>query len=208
MKLLVERNDFKYDFDQVQKSKEENNGKLIVKGIIQRANTINQNGRIYPRDVLLREVNNYMTLVKERKAMGELDHTDEPIVNLKNVSHIISEMWLDGDVVYGAAEILPTPAGNILRSLIESNVTVGISSRALGSVHSNGQADIVQDDLHFICWDFVSEPSTPGAYMMKEAKEVDPRLLKQIYSREYRVDRVANDLLKLNEIIKAGSKTK
>lgn len=208
MKLLVERTDFKYNFEDIQKSKDENNGRLVVKGIIQRANTVNQNGRIYPREVLLREINNYMALVKERKAMGELDHTDEPIVNLKNVSHIISDMWLEGDVVYGAAEILPTPSGNILKSLIESNITVGISSRALGSVHHNGQADIVQDDLHFICWDFVSEPSTPGAYMMKEAKEVDPKLLKQIYSREYRVDRVANDLLKLDEIIKTGNKAK
>lgn len=199
MKLLVERNDFKYDFDEVQKSKDENNGRLIVKGIIQRSNTINQNGRIYPREVLMREINNYQTLVKERKAMGELDHDDSPIVNLKNVSHIINDIWTEGDVVYGKVEILPTPSGNILRSLIESNVTVGISSRALGSVHNNGQADIVQEDLHFICWDFVSEPSTPGAYMMKEARDVDPRILKQIYSRDYRLDRLANDILKLQE---------
>jgi len=202
MKLLVERNDFKYDFDEVQKSKDENNGRLVVKGIIQRSDTINQNGRIYPREVLMREINNYMSLVKERKAMGELDHDDSPIVNLKNVSHIINDIWTEGDVVYGKVEILPTPSGNILKSLIESNVTVGISSRALGSVHHNGQADIVQEDLHFICWDFVSEPSTPGAYMMKEARDVDPRILKQIYSREYRLDRLANDILKLHDVSK------
>ena len=195
MKLLVESTDFKYDFDQVKKSKEENEGKLIVKGIIQRANAINQNGRIYPKEILLREVNNYLTLVKERKAMGELDHDDSPIVNLKNVSHIINDIWIDGDAIYGSVEVLPTPSGQILRSLIESNVTVGISSRALGSVHNNGQADIVQDDLHFICWDMVSEPSTNGAYMMKEAREVDPRLINQIYSREYRIDRVLRDII-------------
>ncbi len=202
MKLLIETTDFKFDPEQIKKSKEENNGKLIVKGIIQRANALNQNGRIYPRDILMREVEKYMTLVKERKAMGELDHDDSAVVNLKNVSHILSEIWIEGDTVYGAAEILPTPSGNILRSLIESNVTVGISSRALGSVQGNGNADIVQDDLHFICWDFVSEPSTVGAYMMKEAKEVDPRLLKKIYSRDYRIDRISSDILDLDAKIR------
>jgi len=198
MKLLVERNDFKFDIDEVQKSKDENNGKLIVKGIIQRSNTINENGRIYPKDVLMREIQNYMTLVKDRKAMGELDHDDSPIVNLKNVSHIINDIWTEGDIIYGKVEILATPSGNILKSLIEASVTVGISSRALGSVTNNGQADIVQDDLHFICWDFVSNPSTTGAYMFKEAKEIDPKLLKQIYSRDYRLDRLSNDLIRLD----------
>ncbi len=202
MKLLVETTDFKYDMEQINKSKEENNGKLIVKGVIQRANALNQNGRIYPKEILHREINNYMTLVKERKSMGELDHDDSAVVNLKNVSHVMSDMWIEGDTVYGAAEILPTPSGNILRSLIESNVTVGISSRALGSVQNNGKADVVQDDLHFICWDFVSEPSTVGAYMMKEAKEVDPRVVKQIYSREYRISRISNDILNLDQAIR------
>jgi len=202
MKLLIERTDFKLDQDQVTKSKEENNGKLIVKGIIQRCNAINQNGRIYPREILLREINNYMTLVKERKATGELDHDDSAIVNLKNVSHIITNIWNDGDDIYGEVEVLPTPSGNILKSLIESNVTVGISSRALGSVQHNGHADIVQDDLHFVCWDFVSEPSTHGAYMMKEAREVDPRVLKQVYTRDYRLSRISNQLINLDEKIR------
>jgi hypothetical protein len=131
----------------------------------------------------------------ERRALGELDHADDPVVNLKNVSHLITDIWADNEVVYGKIEILPTPMGNIARNLIESNVKIGISSRALGSVRSRGDADIVQDDLHLICWDLVSEPSTPNAYLMKEAREVDPRILNKIFSKTDRVDRIVNDIL-------------
>ena len=168
---------------------------MIVKGVIQRADTLNQNGRIYPKDILFKELENYKKFVSERRAVGELDHADDPVVNLKNVSHLITDIWTDGSVVYGKIEILPTPMGNIARSLIESNVKVGISSRALGSVRSRGDADVVQDDLHLICWDLVSEPSTPGAFMMREAKEVDPRILDKIFSKTDRINRIANDIL-------------
>jgi hypothetical protein len=126
---------------------------------------------------------------------GEEITSKHPVVNLKNVSHLITDIWADDEVIFGKIEILPTPMGNIARNLIESNVKVGISSRALGSVRSRGDADIVQDDLHLICWDLVSEPSTPGAYMMREAKEVDPRILNKIFSKSDRLDRIANDIL-------------
>lgn len=199
MKLLKELNDFKYSRDDI--IVEENNGKKVfkLKGVIQRAESTNQNGRVYPKNILEREIENYMKLVRERKAMGELDHADDPVVNLKNVSHLMTNIWFEGNDVYGEVEVLPTPSGNILRSLIEADVTVGISSRALGSVLNESGNDVVQDDLHFICWDFVSDPSTHGAYMLREAKEVSDAMIKKIFSREDRVYRATNDLLKLIE---------
>jgi hypothetical protein len=193
MKFLKEFTEFEYEV--IKEEKVNGSTNLIVKGVIQRADTLNQNGRIYPKDILFKELENYKKFVSERRAVGELDHADDPVVNLKNVSHLITDIWTDGSVVYGKIEILPTPMGNIARNLIESNVKVGISSRALGSVRSRGDADIVQDDLHLICWDLVSEPSTPGAYMMREAKEVDPRILNKIFSKSDRLDRIANDIL-------------
>lgn len=194
MKLLKEFKEFNYEIIK-EDAVDGRPGKLFVKGVIQRADTLNQNGRIYPKDILFKEVENYRKVVQERRAMGELDHADDPVVNLKNVSHLITDIWADDEVIFGKIEILPTPMGNIARNLIESNVKIGISSRALGSVRSRGDADVVQDDLHLICWDLVSEPSTPGAYMMREAKEVDPRILNKIFSKSDRVDRIANDIL-------------
>ena len=193
MKFLKEFTEFEYEV--INEEKVNGSTNLIVKGVIQRADTLNQNGRIYPKDILFKELENYKKFVSERRAVGELDHADDPVVNLKNVSHLITDIWTDGSVVYGKIEILPTPMGNIARSLIESNVKVGISSRALGSVRSRGDADVVQDDLHLICWDLVSEPSTPGAFMMREAKEVDPRILDKIFSKTDRINRIANDIL-------------
>jgi hypothetical protein len=194
MKFLKEYKEFNYEIIKEEVG-EGRPSKLFVKGIIQRADTLNQNGRIYPRDILFKEVESYRKVVQERRAMGELDHADDPVVNLKNVSHLITDIWADDEVVYGKIEILPTPMGNIARNLIESNVKIGISSRALGSVRSRGDADIVQDDLHLICWDLVSEPSTPNAYLMKEAKDVDPRILNKIFSKNDRIGRILNDIL-------------
>lgn len=200
MKLLKEWENFSATKEQIKESIEKNDGVLKLRGVIQRADVQNQNGRVYPREILERELENYNKLVKERRAHGELDHADDPVVNLQKISHIITEIEMDEDgTVYGEVEVLNTPMGNILRSLIESQVTVGISSRALGSVTHDGRADVVGDDLHFICWDFVSEPSTPGAFMFKEAKEVDPRVVDQIFSREDRIDRLANELLALDK---------
>jgi len=196
MKLLKEFKEFEYEVIKEEAIPGDGRlGKLFVKGVLQRADTLNQNGRIYPKAILFSQVDNYKKIVQERRATGELDHADDPVVNLKNVSHLITDIWTEGLVVYGKIEILPTPMGNIARALIESNVKIGISSRALGSVRSSGEADVVEDDLHLICWDLVSEPSTPGAFMMREAKEVDPRILNRIFSKSDRIDRVANEIL-------------
>lgn len=143
------------------------NAPLVVKGILQKANERNQNGRSYPRAILEREVENYKkNFVNERRAVGELDHPNTSVVELKNVSHNITEVHWEGDSVVGTVEILTTPAGNILRELIKSNIRLGISSRGLGSVKENRDGGVtVGDDFELVAWDFVSNPSTRGAFM-------------------------------------------
>ena len=148
-------------------------GNPLVEGILATAEVKNGNGRYYSRDLWNREIDKYKELVKENRAMGELDHHDSQVVNLKNVSHNIKDMWWDGDNVIGKIEILPTPSGNILKALIESGITCGVSSRGMGSLEQNGDLMEVQDDFELLCWDFVSTPSNPGSYMktIKEGKE-------------------------------------
>ena len=106
-----------------------------------------------------------MTLVKERRACGELDHPDSQVINLKNVSHNIAKIWWDGDNIMGVIEILPTPSGNILKELIGAGIKVGVSSRGMGSLKQVGEVLEVQDDFELLCWDFVSTPSNPNSFM-------------------------------------------
>jgi len=140
---------------------------LVVEGVIQRAEAKNQNGRIYPKNILAREVEKYIKgPVAENRALGELDHPESMVINLKNVSHNIKQLWWDGDDLMGKVEILPTPSGNILKELFLNKITVGISSRGMGSVQPLGEGTVeVQDDFELLCWDFVSTPSTYGAFM-------------------------------------------
>ena len=164
--LLVEHIPFKVDRLLVEQSIKENRP-LVVKGILQKAGTKNQNGRIYERKILDREVQKYIEgPVKENRALGELDHPDSSVINLNKVSHNIKKVWWDGDTVMGEVEILSTPAGNILKELFRNGITVGISSRGMGSVEESADGTLmVQEDFDLLCWDFVSTPSTPGAYM-------------------------------------------
>lgn len=140
---------------------------LMVEGVIQRADSKNQNGRVYPKDILEREVEKYIQgPVSENRALGELDHPESMVINLKNVSHNIKKLWWNGDDLMGKVEVLPTPSGNILKELFINKITVGISSRGMGSVQSLGEGTVeVQDDFELLCWDFVSTPSTQGAFM-------------------------------------------
>ena len=166
-KLLVDVRPFDVSADKINESISENNGKLIVKGVLQRAEAKNQNGRIYPKEILEREINKYISgPVREKRALGELDHPESSVINLQNVSHNVTKVKMIGDDVYGEVEILPTPAGKILQALFASGITVGISSRGMGSVQegSNGTVE-VQDDFELLCFDFVSTPSTHGAFM-------------------------------------------
>lgn len=146
---------------------ERKTGLFTVEGVIQRANTKNQNGRIYPRLVLEREFDKYVKgPVAERRALGELDHPESSVINLKNVSHNFTKIWWDGDDVYGRMEILPTPSGNILKELFQANITVGVSSRGMGSVRPLGENTVeVQDDFELLCIDAVSTPSTHGSFV-------------------------------------------
>lgn len=142
------------------------NGNVLVEGILATAEVKNGNGRYYAKDLWQREINKYMENVKQNRAMGELDHPESSIINLKNVSHKINKMWWNGDNVMGVIEILPTPSGNIVKSLIESKIPVGVSSRGMGSLKPMGEGMMeVQDDFELLCWDFVSTPSNPGSYM-------------------------------------------
>jgi hypothetical protein len=156
------------------KVQEDEGGRTIVKGILQRAGAENQNGRIYPREILMREAKKYEVFIKERRALGELDHPESPIINLKNVSHNIREIYWEGDDVCGVVEILSTPSGNILKELLKNNIRLGISSRGLGSVKELRDGTVmVQEDFELVGWDFVSNPSTHGAFMapVNESKQ-------------------------------------
>lgn len=171
--------------------------RVTLRGIIQKAETKNQNGRIYPRAVLQREMENYAKAVRERRAVGELDHPERSTVNLSEVSHLITNATWDGDSVMGEIEVLPTPKGKILESLLEAGVTIGISSRGVGSTDkqrtNEGDVDMVNDDYQIICYDIVSEPSTPGAYLFREGKSIDldPR---STWNKADRIYRALNEI--------------
>lgn len=164
-KVLIETQLFKVNPVSLTEGKLSDRGNPIVEGILATAEVKNGNGRYYSKDLWEREIDKYSQSVKENRAMGELDHPESSVINLKNVSHNIKDMWWDGDNVMGKIEILPTPSGNILKALIDSGITVGVSSRGMGSLKQVGELMEVQDDFELLCWDFVSTPSNPGSYM-------------------------------------------
>ena len=168
--LLVDYTLFEVTPNQINESMTRNNGRLIVSGVLPRANAKNQNKRIYPKEVLMREAKKYNdTFVNERRALGELDHPDSSVVNLNNVSHNVLEMKWNNDDLVGTVEVLPTPAGNILKELFKAGIRLGISSRGMGSVkevmREGDNTLLVQDDFELIAFDFVSNPSTHGAFL-------------------------------------------
>ena len=196
--LLVDVRPFNISTDKINESISENNGKLVVKGVLQRAESKNQNGRVYPREVLLKEVGKYLeNQVTERRALGELDHPESSVVNLNNASHNVIEMHWDGDDLMGTVEVLSTPAGNILKELFKSGIKLGISSRGLGSVETikedeQGEEDTVevQPDFELIAFDFVSNPSTHGAFMRPVNEAVQPK------TPENNIERIVNSIMR------------
>lgn len=165
---------------------------LFLTGVMQKCDHLNGNGRIYPEAVLRREMKNYEKIVEDRRALGELDHPDDSVINLKNTSHMVTKIWWEGDSVMGKVKVLDTPSGNILKSLVRSGVKLGISSRGLGSTRKEGGKTIVEDDFQLICFDFVQEPSTPGAFMMSEGKI---RKNEEIFSKADRLNRLLNEIV-------------
>ena len=200
--LLVDYLPFEITANAVNESIAKNNGKLIVTGILQRAEAKNQNGRIYPKETLVREAKKYTdTFIKQHRALGELDHPESSVVNLQNASHNITEMHWEGDNLLGTVEVLGTPAGNILTELFKSGIKLGISSRGMGSVEtvSEGgeQSQEVQPDFELIAFDFVSNPSTQGAFMypMNESvnKEFSTGRTCGVYCK---VESIVNDIMR------------
>ena len=170
------------------------NGTIILSGVMQMSETQNGNGRVYPHNILVREVQNYKKMVKERRALGELDHPETGVVNLAKAAHLVTEIWMDGNKCMGKIEVLNTPSGNILKNLVESNVQLGISSRGMGSVKETNGQTIVEDDFQLICFDMVSDPSTPGAFMMTEAKQPS-----NVFTKADKINRLLNEILRKHE---------
>jgi len=195
--LLREYLDLKYDKNVVKEAKEKGLS-VIVSAILQRADAVNQNKRIYPRRILEREVNNYKKAVLEGRATGELDHPDSSIVSLERVSHIIRDIDWNGQEVVGQVEILDTPKGKIAKDLMAAGVKLGISSRGVGeTVKTNEGFDMVDESFMLIAFDLVSEPSTQNAWLgIKEGKEIPLNTIRQIVPKVDRINRIANEILR------------
>ena len=166
-KLRCEYTELHYDREMLRESLDSNKQLVLANVVLQRADAKNQNGRVYPKEILMREAEVYLkNFVQQRRALGELDHPESPVVNLKNVCCNIVKLWSDGDDVRGDIEILTTPSGNIVRELIRNNIRLGVSSRGMGSVKSIGENTVeVQEDFALVCFDIVSNPSTIGAFI-------------------------------------------
>ena len=201
--LIVDYLPFEVKPEQINESMKENDGKLIVKGVLQRAEAKNQNGRIYPREILFREAKKYTKeFIGESRAMGELDHPESSVVNLQNVSHNVKEMHFEGDNLLGTVEVLGTPSGNILKNLFEAGIKLGISSRGMGSVETvtednGGESQEVQDDFELIAFDFVSNPSTHGAFMHPMNESVEKTKVVGRTCGDYcKVESIVNDIMR------------
>jgi len=168
------------------------NGGMMLTGKLQEADVQNGNGRVYPHAIMEREVGKYKALVEDRRALGELDHPDSSIINLVNVSHMVTEVWMDGPSVMGKIKVLSTPSGQILKSLVESGVKTGISSRGMGSVTERQGKTIVEDDFQLICFDIVSEPSTPNAFMSLQ----ENKLMNEQAEKNNKILNLLNGILK------------
>ena len=175
-------------------------GAVYLVGIIQKAGTKNGNGRVYRKETLNREIENYQKSINERRSLGELDHPDDSVINLKNASHLVTKTWWQGESVMGKIEVLDTPSGKILKDLVKANVKLGISSRGLGSVKQEKGQTIVEDDFQLICFDIVSEPSTPGAYLDKSlgaSTQMDSRISLYINeNKENKIDSLLDSILR------------
>ena len=198
--LIVDYLPFEITAQQINESMKENKGRLVVRGVLQRAEAKNQNGRVYPKEVLMREAKKYTeSFIKEQRALGELDHPESSVVNLQNVSHNIKEMHWNNDDLVGTVEVLGTPAGNILTELFKAGIKLGISSRGMGSVTplDEGDGQKVGQDFELIAFDFVSNPSTQGAFMYPMQESVDRKNPTGRTCGDYcKAESIINDILR------------
>tara|TARA_R100000152_G_C6764751_1_gene189425 strand:+ start:39 stop:683 length:645 start_codon:yes stop_codon:yes gene_type:complete len=196
--LLIDYSTFEITPQMIKESEEKNNGRVLVSGVLQRAEAKNQNGRVYPKETLMREAKKYAEVqIAENRALGELDHPESSVVNLQNVSHNVKKIWWKGNDLMGTVEVLSTPSGNILKELLKAGVKLGISSRGLGSVkeihEDDGGAVEVQPDFELVCWDFVSNPSTHGAFMNPMNESVGNKI--DTYNKYDKVNGIINEML-------------
>lgn len=192
-KLLTTYTPLEISKDSLNEAKRNSEGKIVLKGIMQRADAVNQNGRIYPRHILERETENYQRMISDNRALGELDHPNSSTISLEKVSHIVREIHWDGQELIGSIELLNTPSGKIAQALIEDGVKLGISSRGVGSVYTEGDYSVVGDDYLLICYDLVTDPSTSSAFMLAEGKEID-----------FDIDQHLNSTDKINRLISSA----
>lgn len=181
-------------FKPIIRESKERPGIFEVEGVLQRAGAKNQNGRVYDKGLLQRETEKYIReFVNVGNAFGELDHPESAIVSLKNASHVIKELWWNGDELMGRIELLNTPSGNIVKEIIKGGHTIGISSRGTGSVRQTNEGTLmVQPDFELVCWDFVSNPSTHGAFMRPTSLNEG----KGSYSKYIKLDSILNNILR------------
>tara|TARA_Y100000034_G_scaffold112899_1_gene147325 strand:- start:1000 stop:1641 length:642 start_codon:yes stop_codon:yes gene_type:complete len=195
--LLIDYTAFEISPKLISESERKNNGKVIVSGVLQRADAKNQNGRIYPKETLMREAKKYSSVqIAENRALGELDHPESSVVNLQNVSHNVKKIWWKGNDLCGTVEVLGTPAGNILKELLKAGVKLGISSRGLGSVEEIHEGEEepsveVQPDFELVCWDFVSNPSTQGAFM----QPMNESIIHESRNKYNKINNIINEML-------------
>ena len=196
--LIVDYLPFEITREQIAESLNENNGRLIVHGVLQRSDAKNQNGRVYPHGILQRETKKYAeNFVVQKRAMGELDHPESSVVNLQNVSHNVTEMHWEGKNLIGSVEVLGTPSGNILGELFKAGIKLGISSRGMGSVETVNEdedSQEVQNDFELIAFDFVSNPSTHGAFMYPMHENVNHSIVRD--TKYGKVEAIINDILR------------
>lgn len=198
-KLIVTTMPFEFTREQISESIEKNSGRLVVRGILQKAVEQNQNGRVYSKQILERESGKYQEMINDRRALGELDHPDSSVVNLQNVSHNVTKMWWDSNDLIGEVEVLGTPAGNILKELFKSGITLGISSRGMGTTREHEGKTLVNDDFELVAFDFVSNPSTRGAFLepvnLNESKTHDTNEVGRVCTKYCAVESIIHEIL-------------
>jgi hypothetical protein len=173
--------------------------RMRIEGKLQQADVKNGNGRVYPIDILRPQVDAYIKgPVNSKTSTGELDHPESSVINLSNVSHLITRIWWEGNDVMGELLLLDTPSGKIAQEIITAGIPLGISSRGMGSVKQLGETVEVQDDFELLCWDLVSVPSTPGAYMQAIGTT---KLVGKLSIDENKQYNTFNDYSKVNSLI-------